>query len=89
MSQQEPPKIEFPCENYVIKVLGDAGDELLSHTLAVMDIHAEYDRTRVTTKASSKGTYQSVTVWITATGVTQLETIHQELRSKSIVKVVF
>ena len=89
MTQQQPPKIEFPCENYVIKVLGDAGEALLQHTLAVMSLHAVYDPSRVIIKPSSKGTYQSVTVWITATGVTQLEVIHRDLRANSIVKIVF
>jgi putative lipoic acid-binding regulatory protein len=86
---QEPPKIEFPCPGYPIKVLGEAGDTLYSLVMAVMDEHAPgFDRSRTTVKDSGKGRFQSVTVYITATGVEQLETIHQALRANPVTKVV-
>ena len=86
---QEPPKIEFPCPGYPIKVLGEAGDTLYSLVMGVMDEHAPgFDRERTTVKDSGKGRFQSVTVYITATGVEQLETIHQALRANPVTKVV-
>lgn len=79
--QQEPPKIEFPCPNYPIKTLGVASDEFLGAVLAVMDKHAPgFDRDAVEVRASSKGTFQSYTVFITATGVDQLQAIHEDLK---------
>jgi len=89
MSEQQPPKIEFPCENYPIKVLGDAGSELYRLVIDVMTRHApDFDETRITITESSKGRYQSVTVWITATGEPQLHAIHNDLRSNSVTKMV-
>lgn len=89
MSEQQPPKIEFPCENYPIKVLGDAGQELHSLVIEVMERHAPgFDQARITINESSKGRFQSVTVWITATGEHQLRTIHEELRISKRVKMV-
>lgn len=89
MSQQEPPKIEFPCENYPIKVLGDAGPALHSYVVEIMERHAPgFDLERITVKESSKGSFHSVTVWITATGVEQLTAIHNDLRLNRIIKMV-
>ena len=89
MSEQQPPKIEVPCENYPIKVLGDAGQELHTLVIEVMERHAPgFDQERITINESSKGRFQSVTVWITATGEHQLRTIHEELRICKRVKMV-
>lgn len=86
---QEPPKIEFPCPDYPIKVLGDAGDTLYSLVMDVMDEHAPgFDRERTTVRDSGKGRFQSVTVFVTATGIEQLETIHQALKANPVTKVV-
>ncbi|WP_027330308.1 YbeD family protein [Marinimicrobium agarilyticum] len=89
MSEQQPPKIEFPCEDYPIKVLGDAGDELRELVIDVMERHAPgFDQTQIRVKDSRNGTYQSLTVRITATGERQLKTIHEELIASSITKMV-
>lgn len=89
MAEQHPPKIEFPCENYPIKVLGDAGQELHSLVIEVMEQHAPgFDQTRITINESSKGRFQSLTVWITATGEPQLRSIHEALRISKLVKMV-
>ncbi len=89
MSAQQPPKIEFPCENYPIKVLGEAGHELHSLVLEVMERHAPgFDQARITINESSKGRFQSLTVWITATGEPQLRAIHEDLRISQRVKMV-
>lgn len=89
MSDQQPPKIEFPCENYPIKVLGEAGHELHTLVIEVMERHAPgFDQTRITINESSKGRFQSLTVWITATGEPQLRSIHEDLRISKRVKMV-
>jgi putative lipoic acid-binding regulatory protein len=88
MSQQ-PPKIEFPCENYPIKVLGESGPELHSYVIEVMERHAPgFDQTRISIAESSKGRFQSLTLWITATGVDQLSAIHNDLRLNRLIKMV-
>lgn len=89
MSQQQPPKIEFPCENYPIKVMGDAVPELHTYVVEIMERHAPgFDQTRISVKESSKGTFRSLTVWITATGIDQLSAIHDDLRLNRMIKMV-
>lgn len=88
-SEQQPPKIEFPCHDYPIKVLGEAGNELHALVIDVMERHAPgFDQTRITVAESSKGRFQSVTVWITATGEPQLRAINDDLRAHKITKMV-
>lgn len=85
----ETPKIQFPCEDYPIKVLGQASPEFHSYVIEIMERHAPgFDQTRITVNESSKGRFQSLTVWITATGVDQLIAIHNDLRLNPSVKMV-
>lgn len=89
MSEQEPPKIEFPCEDYLIKILGDAHDEMVEFVLETTEQYAPgFNRSKVTIKASGKGRFHSVTVFITATGVDQLKAYHQTLIAHPNVKMV-
>jgi len=88
MSEIEAPKIEFPCD-YPIKVMGSACGEFHEHVLAVMTKHAPgYDQSRITVRDSSKGTFQSITVTITATGEAQLKAIFEDLKTNDHVKMV-
>jgi uncharacterized protein len=85
----ETPKIEFPCENYPIKVLGQTSPDLHTYVIEIMERHAPgFDQTRITINESSKGRFQSLTVWITATGVDQLIAIHNDLRLNPSIKMV-
>jgi len=89
MADEQPPKIEFPCADYPIKVMGQAHQQFEDFVLEVMERHAPgYDRQRVSKRPSRNGTFVSITVFITATGIDQLEALHQELRSSSWVKMV-
>lgn len=89
MSDSTPPKIEFPCPNYPIKVIGDAEAEFHAWVLTVMERHApDFDRGRMTVRDSSNGRFQSVTVFITATGTTQLKSIFEDLKQSQTVKMV-
>jgi putative lipoic acid-binding regulatory protein len=89
MSTQDPPKIEFPCEDYPIKVLGDANAEMEAFVLETTESFAPgFDRSKVSIKASGKGRLQSITVFITATGVDQLQSYHQALIAHSSIKMV-
>ncbi|MGK0441754.1 MAG: putative lipoic acid-binding regulatory protein [Pseudohongiellaceae bacterium] len=85
--EDQKPKIEFPCQ-YPIKVMGDAADDFQDYVIKVMQAHAEVDLHSIKMKQSGKGTFQSVTVIITATGVPQLEAIFAELKLSGRVKMV-
>ncbi|MBT4521288.1 MAG: DUF493 domain-containing protein [Halieaceae bacterium] len=88
MQEQKPPKIEFPC-GYPIKILGRNQVNFESIVLAVVERHApDFDRRSVKAKKSSKGTFSSINITITATGPEQLEALHRELLATGLVKMV-
>lgn len=89
MSDQQPPRIEFPCPDYPIKVMGTATQGYREAVLNVMEHHAPgFDITRVSVRDSRKGTFQSVTVFITATGIDQLQAIFEDLKKLPETKMV-
>lgn len=89
MSQQEPPRIEFPCPDYPIKVIGVGAEGFEDLVIEIVQKHApDLDTSQVTTQPSSKGKFLSVRLKITATGVSQLQQIHQELMATGNVKMV-
>jgi putative lipoic acid-binding regulatory protein len=88
VSQQDPPKIEFPCD-YPIKVLGRQRDDFQSVIMEVFEQHAPgFDQETITVRASSKGTFTSLTITITATGRDQLEALHRDLLATGLVQMV-
>jgi|TARA_R100000005_G_scaffold96309_2_gene82267 hypothetical protein len=88
MTAQEPPKIEFPCE-YPIKVLGRSSDDFLSLIVTVFEAHAPgFDQETIVVKGSSKGTFTSLTITITATGPDQLRALHEDLMATGQVQMV-
>jgi len=88
LEQQEPPKIEFPCD-YPIKVLVSSSEAFEEIIFEVFERHAPgFDQLAVTANTSSKGTFTSLTITITATGPEQLEALHQDLLASGHVKMV-
>jgi hypothetical protein len=88
MAEVDPPKIEFPCD-YPIKVLGSNVDEFEAVMLTVFECHAPgFSPERITRRASRKGTFMAITVYITATGKSQLEALHADLMATGLVKMV-
>lgn len=89
MTQQEPPKIEFPCANYPIKVVGKAGEDLKAFTHTVMvQFDPSFDATKTTVNPSRNGRFESIRVSINATGMDQLEAIFKALKTNSNVQMV-
>jgi putative lipoic acid-binding regulatory protein len=88
VTDQEPPKIEFPCE-YPIKVLGRSSDAFRGIIFDVFERHAPgFDRATITVKDSAKGTFTSLTITITATGKDQLQALHEDLMATGHVQMV-
>jgi putative lipoic acid-binding regulatory protein len=88
VQEQDPPKIEFPCD-YPIKVLGRSSVEFEAIILEVFERHSPgFDRDKITARDSRKGTFAAITVTIVATGPEQLETIHQDLLATGHVQMV-
>ena len=88
MTDQDPPKIEFPCE-YPIKVLGRRSEQFRVIVLEVFERHAPgFDEQGITVRDSAKGTFTAMTVTITATGKDQLQALHQDLMATGHVQMV-
>ncbi len=88
MSEQDPPKIEFPCE-YPIKIMGRQSPTFKEVVLDVMRKHAgNISDSQVKDRASGKGTFVSITVTITATGKDQLDAIFEDLKATGVVQMV-
>ncbi|WP_279243357.1 YbeD family protein [Candidatus Litorirhabdus singularis] len=88
MTEQEPPKIEFPCD-YPIKVLGRSVEEFEVEILAVFERHAPgFDRDAVRSRDSGKGTFTALTITIVATGKPQLDALHGDLMATGLVQMV-
>lgn len=89
MSQPDAPKIEFPCVDYPIKIVGVAIEGYDEIMIDIVSVHAEIsdnDRTRV--NESSNGRFRSLTIYITATGHEQLSSIHRDLSAHPNVRMV-
>ncbi|VUD53128.1 hypothetical protein TDB9533_01772 [Thalassocella blandensis] len=89
MTDQQPPKIEFPCPDYPIKVMGEASEEYKAAVLEVMEVHAPgFDRSRVTVRDSRNGRFHSVTIYIEATGIDQLKNLFEDLKKLPATRMV-
>lgn len=83
------PKIEFPCERYPIKVIGEAGEGFADLVVEVIQRHApDLDASSLVVRDSRNGRFLAVQVLITATGVEQLQAIHIDLRATGRVQMV-
>lgn len=88
-TEQTPPKIEFPCERYPIKVIGNAAEDFAEMVIEILRRHApELDAGTLVLRDSSNGRFQSAQLLITATGVAQLEAIHVDLQATGRVHMV-
>ncbi|WP_271410582.1 DUF493 domain-containing protein [Pseudomonas sp. Q1-7] len=85
----QPPKIEFPCERYPIKVIGDSFDGFSDLVIEIIQRHApDLDAATLVVRDSRNGRFLSVQVLITATSVDQLQAIHVDLRATGRVHMV-
>lgn len=87
-----PPEeslIQYPCE-FPIKVMGPNSEAFVDEIVArVLPLDPAFDTaTRLTRRASSSGTYLSLTVTVTATSRAQLDNIYRAVTSHPQVKYV-
>lgn len=87
-SDQEAPKIEFPCL-YPIKVIGKAVDDFQATVVEAIESHTGTITSELIKVQNSRNSnYLSVTVTIAATGEEQIKNIFQELKKIESVKMV-
>ena len=83
------PVIEFPCDDYPIKVIASHSITLLQSVVEIIRQHdATFQEGCVEERPSSKGNYVSVRVCICATGEPQLKALHRDLMALPLVKMV-
>ncbi|WP_137888517.1 DUF493 domain-containing protein [Pseudomonas sp. 2FE] len=89
MTDAKAVTIEFPCERYPIKVIGDAGEGFVDLVIEILGRHApDLDAGTLVLRDSRNGRYQTVQLLITATGVDQLQAINSDLRATGRVHMV-
>ncbi|AEF54274.1 HP0495 family protein [Marinomonas posidonica] len=87
--QPDAPKIEFPCENYVVKVVTMDAEGVHAEVVECFKTHApEMDPKAVSMNRSSKGRFVSYSFRIIAQSEAQLSALHTDLMSVSAVKMV-
>ena len=83
------PVIEFPCDDYPIRVIGSSDELLRPSVVEIVRLHdAEFKETTVSEQPSRRGSYTSVRLSIRATGERQLKALHQDLMAHPLVKLV-
>ncbi|MCW8995111.1 MAG: DUF493 family protein YbeD [Psychromonas sp.] len=78
--------LEFPCL-FSFKVMGVADPKLILDVIAVIQKHAPGDYSPKV-KASSKGTYHSLTVPVSVTSKEHIEAIYSELNTLELVRCI-
>jgi putative lipoic acid-binding regulatory protein len=81
-------KIEFPCNDYPIKVIGDTSVGFTAAVMEVLEKHATVDLKTLAERQSSNGKYTTVQLHIVATGEDQLRDINSALRATGFVHMV-
>ncbi len=72
-----------------MKIIGEAAPDFRETVLNIVERHAPgFDAARMDVVSSRKGNYQSVTLWITATGEQQLTDLNTDLRRCPLVRLV-
>jgi len=83
------PKIEFPCADYPIKVIGHASEGFAALVLSIVQRHAQVQNPKdLQCRDSRNGRFVSVQLRITATGPEQLQALNAELRATGRVQMV-
>ncbi|MFR0675639.1 DUF493 domain-containing protein [Enterobacterales bacterium AW_CKDN230030176-1A_HGKHYDSX7] len=81
-------KIEFPCEDYPIKVIGDTGVGFRDSVIEILSKYAKVDLSTLAERQSKEGKYTTVQLHIVATSEDQLQDINSALRATGTVKMV-
>lgn len=77
--------LDFPCE-FPIKAFGRASPELKALVLAIVRRHApETEDSQISLRASTKGTYEAITITIQAQSKAQLDAIYMDLTASPVI----
>ncbi|HJV87188.1 MAG TPA: DUF493 family protein [Noviherbaspirillum sp.] len=88
MPQPTDSLIEYPSD-FPIKVMGVMQDAFAQTMVEVVQLHdPTFHSGKMEMRASSKGTYLSLTITVRATSREQLDNLYRALSSHPMVKVV-
>lgn len=88
MSEQKPPKIEFPCD-YRIRVVANSVDSFKPTLIEIVRKHApEFDEASMDERPSKGGKYTAHSFAIIATGEPQLQALFEDLKATGQVHLV-
>ena len=88
MTEQDAPRITFPCR-YPVKIVGRNQVDFVATVTAIAKEHSPgLSADDVSVKLSSGGKFCSVTCTIVATGEPQLRALHEDLRALDAVSLV-
>jgi len=89
MADKQNPEdlLEFPC-HYEFKAVGMAGEDFMRGVVAAASQHVAVPADAVRSKPSGKGTYQSVSVFVTLQNYQQLTSIYTEMRKVEGLKML-
>ena len=85
----DAPKIDFPCENYSLKIVGRKTADYPAWVVqCVQQLAPDLDPQKVQIVDSKNGTFQSRRLAVTAQSADHLQQIHQTLMASGKVKLV-
>jgi hypothetical protein len=87
-TEVKAPKIEFPANDYPVKVISDTGVGNKDKIIEIVKKHATINDDRIDERSSSNGKYTTSQLHIVATGQDQLYDINSELRATGFVHMV-
>lgn len=89
MTEQEPPKITFPCDDYVIKVVGDVheGFRLFVHSVLVQ-YDEQLTEASYSVNVSRNGRFESLTVRMRIEHEDHLKALFETLKVDERVRMV-
>lgn len=89
MNSEDAPKIEFPCDDYVIKIVGDSVPEFKPFVTAVLSqFDDQVHEGRFSENPSKKGNFVSLTIRMRIEKEAHLDELFVELKANSMVKMV-
>ncbi|MEH6444684.1 MAG: DUF493 family protein [Oceanospirillaceae bacterium] len=89
IDEQLPPKIEFPCADYPLKVIGHNADDLKDFVIELLLKYDEHiDVSKVTHQDSKSAKFRSIRLLITAQSEAQLIELNDELKASGRVITV-
>lgn len=88
MTEQIPPRVEFPCD-YPLKVVGEGAADFRDVVVEIVRTHApDLDDALVSVVESRNGRFHSIRLVIRATGEAQLQAIFASLKQTGRVQMV-